>query len=113
MTEGADDPQTWWKIDIANGKAEEIGYPIDHADGPVQVFKYNAGDGTAIEGVLTLPPGRDPKNLPVVVLPHGGPAARDYPASVVGAGIRLPWLCSASAQFPRLDRLWRGVSARW
>lgn len=82
MTEGADDPQTWWKIDIANGKAEEIGfsYPIDHADvGPVQVFKYNAGDGTAIEGVLTLPPGRDPKNLPVVVLPHGGPAARDYP----------------------------------
>ncbi len=28
-------------------------------------------------GYLTLPLGRDPKNLPVVVNPHGGPWARD------------------------------------
>jgi dipeptidyl aminopeptidase/acylaminoacyl peptidase len=26
-----------------------------------------------------LPPGRDPKGLPLVVLPHGGPASRDTP----------------------------------
>jgi hypothetical protein len=31
MTEGADDPQTWWKIDIANGKAEEIGFLSDRS----------------------------------------------------------------------------------
>jgi dipeptidyl aminopeptidase/acylaminoacyl peptidase len=40
---------------------------------------YRASDGLALRGVLTLPPGRQPKALPLVVLPHGGPAARDYP----------------------------------
>jgi dipeptidyl aminopeptidase/acylaminoacyl peptidase len=32
-----------------------------------------------MHGVLTLPPGRTAHGLPVVVLPHGGPQARDYP----------------------------------
>ncbi len=37
-----------------------------------------APDGTAIPAYLTLPPGvTDPKGLPAVVLPHGGPSARD------------------------------------
>jgi hypothetical protein len=26
-----------------------------------------------MEGILTSPPGRDPKELPLVVPPHGGP----------------------------------------
>jgi dipeptidyl aminopeptidase/acylaminoacyl peptidase len=30
-----------------------------------------------IPAYLTLPPGRDPKDLPLIVLPHGGPATRD------------------------------------
>jgi dipeptidyl aminopeptidase/acylaminoacyl peptidase len=30
-----------------------------------------------IQGVLTLPPGREAKALPVVVMPHGGPEAHD------------------------------------
>ena len=82
MTEGADDPQTWWTVDIKTGQAGELGfsYPMDRADvGPVRMITYKAGDGTEIAGVLTLPPGRQPKNLPVVIFPHGGPAARDYP----------------------------------
>jgi len=29
-------------------------------------------------GYLTLPPGRELKDLPLVVMPHGGPASRDY-----------------------------------
>ena len=33
--------------------------------------------GVSIPTYLTLPPGKDAKNLPVVVLPHGGPSARD------------------------------------
>ncbi len=33
--------------------------------------------GAQIPAYLTLPTGKDPKNLPAVVLPHGGPAARD------------------------------------
>lgn len=34
-------------------------------------------DGYVINGYLTLPKGKDPKNLPVVINPHGGPWARD------------------------------------
>ena len=38
---------------------------------------YKTRDGLTIHGYLTLPKGVDPKNLPVVVNPHGGPWARD------------------------------------
>ena len=38
---------------------------------------YTARDGTQIPAYLTLPPGRDGKNLPAIVMPHGGPEARD------------------------------------
>jgi dipeptidyl aminopeptidase/acylaminoacyl peptidase len=34
-------------------------------------------DGTQIPAYLTLPPGKAAKNLPAVVLPHGGPSDRD------------------------------------
>jgi dipeptidyl aminopeptidase/acylaminoacyl peptidase len=34
--------------------------------------------GIQIPAYLTLPPGKDPKNLPAIVMPHGGPGARDY-----------------------------------
>jgi len=38
---------------------------------------YITRDSLTIHGYLTLPKGIDPKNLPVVVNPHGGPWARD------------------------------------
>jgi dipeptidyl aminopeptidase/acylaminoacyl peptidase len=38
---------------------------------------YLAADGLAISGFLTLPRGLPEKMLPLVVLPHGGPAALD------------------------------------
>jgi dipeptidyl aminopeptidase/acylaminoacyl peptidase len=40
-------------------------------------IKYKSRDGLTIHGYLTLPKGIEPKNLPVVVNPHGGPWARD------------------------------------
>lgn len=40
-------------------------------------ISYKSRDGKTIHGYLTLPKGIDPKNLPVVVNPHGGPWARD------------------------------------
>jgi len=43
----------------------------------VEPIKYKAADGLEITGYLTLPNGKDPKNLPLVVLPHGGPEGRD------------------------------------
>jgi len=43
----------------------------------VKPISYPAADGTSIPAYLTLPPGKDAKNLPAVVLPHGGPTSRD------------------------------------
>ncbi|WP_423146889.1 S9 family peptidase [Rubrolithibacter danxiaensis] len=39
---------------------------------------YRTRDGLTIKGYLTLPKGVSPSNLPVVVIPHGGPSTRDY-----------------------------------
>ena len=44
---------------------------------PMKPIEYQSRDGLTIHGYLTLPLGRGPKNLPVVVNPHGGPWARD------------------------------------
>ncbi|WP_426014929.1 alpha/beta fold hydrolase [Caulobacter sp. DWR2-3-1b2] len=44
---------------------------------PVQAITYKAADGTMVPAYLTLPPGSDGKNIPAIVMPHGGPEARD------------------------------------
>jgi len=44
---------------------------------PMKPIEYKSRDGLTIHGYLTLPLGRDPKNLPTVMIPHGGPWARD------------------------------------
>jgi dipeptidyl aminopeptidase/acylaminoacyl peptidase len=45
---------------------------------PVRAITYPAADGTQIPAYLTLPPGvTDAKGLPALVMPHGGPGARD------------------------------------
>lgn len=38
---------------------------------------YTSRDGLTIHGYLTLPKGKDAKDLPVIVNPHGGPWHRD------------------------------------
>jgi dipeptidyl aminopeptidase/acylaminoacyl peptidase len=40
-------------------------------------IEYQSRDGLTIHGYLTLPLGREAKNLPVVINPHGGPWFRD------------------------------------
>ena len=45
--------------------------------GKKEKFDYVAPDGLSIPGYLTLPTNTDRQNLPLVVLPHGGPASRD------------------------------------
>ena len=47
---------------------------------PVKTISYTARDGTQIDAVLTLPRNRAATNLPLIVMPHGGPAARDLEA---------------------------------
>jgi acetyl esterase/lipase len=44
----------------------------------VKPVTYPAADGVAVPAYLTLPPGAESaKGLPAIVLPHGGPSARD------------------------------------
>lgn len=44
----------------------------------VRAVEYSAADGMRIPAYLTLPPGvTEAKGLPAIVMPHGGPEARD------------------------------------
>jgi dipeptidyl aminopeptidase/acylaminoacyl peptidase len=44
----------------------------------VTPITYTAGDGTSVPGYVTYPVGKEnAKGLPAIVLPHGGPGARD------------------------------------
>ena len=44
---------------------------------PMEPVRIPARDGLKLPAYLTLPPGMEAKNLPVVLLVHGGPWARD------------------------------------
>jgi len=44
---------------------------------PVKSISFPAADGTMIPAYLTLPVEGAGKNLPAIVMPHGGPSARD------------------------------------
>jgi dipeptidyl aminopeptidase/acylaminoacyl peptidase len=66
-------------IDWRTGDSSRIGEVYRglslYAD--VRQVEYKAADGLSIAGFLTLPPGRPAKNLSLIVMPHGGPAATD------------------------------------
>jgi dipeptidyl aminopeptidase/acylaminoacyl peptidase len=93
FTDSKNDSGTYWVVDFATGKANELGYAypgVNEGDvGPTRMIAYKAADGLSLEGVLTTPPGVDPKSLPLVVIPHGGPHARDDPG--------FDWLAQAFA----------------
>jgi dipeptidyl aminopeptidase/acylaminoacyl peptidase len=44
---------------------------------PVKSIHFAASDGTSIPAYLTIPAASSGRNLPAVVLPHGGPSSRD------------------------------------
>ncbi|MDB5577811.1 MAG: peptidase, partial [Bradyrhizobium sp.] len=44
---------------------------------PVSTVKYKARDGLEISAILTVPKGKAAKDLPLILMPHGGPFARD------------------------------------
>ena len=75
------DPGTAYLYDKTKRNLEELlamrEFLVNQPMGQMKPVTYPAADGTQIPGYLTLPPGSDGKNLPAVVLPHGGPAARD------------------------------------
>jgi dipeptidyl aminopeptidase/acylaminoacyl peptidase len=83
FTMGQKDSGTYWFVDLDRRSATALGgeYPSVAGDqvGPVSWISYQASDGLAMRGVLTLPPGRPAMDLPLVVMPHGGPEDHDRP----------------------------------
>ncbi|HTU12973.1 MAG TPA: S9 family peptidase [Allosphingosinicella sp.] len=77
----ADDPGTYYVYDRRARRLETFASPyaqlIDRRFAPVRAITYRTRDGTEIPAYLTLPPGRPERGLPLVLLPHGGPFARD------------------------------------
>ena len=75
----------YFYVDMVAHTATPIGNEYQGIDevAPVKWIAYQAGDGRTIHAYLTLPldlpAGSTPKNLPLIVLPHGGPHARDKP----------------------------------
>jgi dipeptidyl aminopeptidase/acylaminoacyl peptidase len=79
---GPTDAGAYHFVDLDAGRADVLGeqYPDIGPDqvGEIRAISYEAGDGMRIPGYLTLPPGvTEPRGLPLVVFPHGGPAVRD------------------------------------
>ncbi|HEX9171989.1 MAG TPA: prolyl oligopeptidase family serine peptidase [Telluria sp.] len=72
-------PSAYSLYNTQTGKFSAIGsaHPAIRAAqmGPQDVVRYKARDGREIPALLTLPPGAG-KNLPLVVLIHGGPWVR-------------------------------------
>ena len=75
------DPGRYFIYDKASRKLEEIMLSRPELEGAklaeMKPVSYPAADGTMIPAYLTLPPGSDGKGLPAIVMPHGGPEARD------------------------------------
>lgn len=74
-------PPAFQLVDFERSRAELIAqaYPaLEHAAlGETKLISYPARDGTFIPAYLTLPPGATGRDLPVVILPHGGPESHD------------------------------------
>src|SRR5215217_2610209 len=81
LVEGKGNSGIYYLVDLSAKRADFIGetYPtiVGDAVAETRPYSFKAADGLDIPGYLTLPPGREAKGLPLVVLPHGGPADRD------------------------------------
>ena len=80
---GPDQAGAYYLYDRAEGGAmTRIGLADDNLKmrklAPVKTITYKARDGLEIPAVLTVPNGPLTKKLPLILLPHGGPGARDY-----------------------------------
>jgi dienelactone hydrolase len=81
-------PGAYYLVDYRSNRAEIVGqeYPqlARVALGEVTNVTYPARDGYPVPAYLTLPANKPAKDLPLVVLPHGGPRARD-------SGVGFDW----------------------
>ncbi|GEM32263.1 putative peptidase [Nocardia neocaledoniensis NBRC 108232] len=75
------DPAVAWFYDHETGESRQLfrAYPrLDPATAaPMNPVAFAARDGLPLHGFLTLPVGVEPRDLPLVLLVHGGPWAND------------------------------------
>lgn len=78
---GAMDPGRYYLFDVKLSTMHPVVDPYPQIDpaslATVKPVTYRARDGLEIPAYLTLPRGKPAKSLPLVLLPHGGPFARD------------------------------------
>jgi dipeptidyl aminopeptidase/acylaminoacyl peptidase len=76
-----DGPAAFYLYDRATKKADLLFTTNRKLEGvklaQMQPFEFKAKDGLTVHGYATLPVGVEHKNLPAVLLVHGGPWARD------------------------------------
>ena len=75
------DPGTIWVFDRKTKNLSTLYQVREKLDrkalSPMRAIRYKSSDGLEIPAYLTLPKGLPEKNLPLVVVPHGGPWSRD------------------------------------
>ena len=74
------DPGAYYALDLTTHKLDlviRMRHAIKPSEMPArEVVHYRARDGLEIPAYLTLPKGREPRNLPLVLYVHGGPYVR-------------------------------------
>jgi dipeptidyl aminopeptidase/acylaminoacyl peptidase len=77
LVTGANDPGAYYYFIPEAGVMRRIAYVNERMKGhrlaSSRPVRYRARDGLDIPAYLTLPPGREAKGLPLIVMPHGGP----------------------------------------
>lgn len=85
-------PGTYYLFDAKTSKVSLLFNALPAIDpqkmASMRPVTFQARDGVTLHGYLTLPPGSDGKNLPLIINPHGGPH-----------GIRDVWGWDPEAQF--------------
>jgi dipeptidyl aminopeptidase/acylaminoacyl peptidase len=75
------EPGVTYFLDSSTGKSEYLFRPRPKLDpdtlAPMQPVRIKTSDGLELRSYLTLPIGCEATNLPMVLLVHGGPWARD------------------------------------
>ncbi|TZG27404.1 S9 family peptidase [Sphingomonas montanisoli] len=76
------DPGAYYLFDKTSrqlAKVLDVGPPLANQKlAEMKSIRYRAADGTMIPAYLQIPVGMEGKKIPAIVMPHGGPASRDY-----------------------------------
>jgi dipeptidyl aminopeptidase/acylaminoacyl peptidase len=83
FVEGPSDAPAYYRYQVAARNIQLVGHVselmADKTLPTATLVEYQGRDGTKLTGYLTRPPGAEKASgLPLVMMPHGGPEARDH-----------------------------------